>query len=68
VELRFLINASQRNVTNEKKEETSFHFLDSQYVMIKRCVEVDTSKGNRFQTDLLIYKLSNLKRPVVQID
>lgn len=36
--------------------------------MIKRTVEIDTSKGNRYQTDLLIYKLSNLVKPVVQID
>ena len=41
--------------------------LDENFIMIKRCVQNDTSKSYRLKTDLLIYQLGKLDEPVVKI-
>ena len=48
VEVRFLINASRSNAVSSRVQNTSYDFLDGCYIMIKRCIEIDTSKGDRY--------------------
>lgn len=45
-----------------------YDLLDSTYVSIRRSIYNDTSQGNRYTTDLLIYSLKDLNKPIVKIN
>ena len=68
IDVKFLNNATFGYDSSKRQSETKIQFINNSYIMIKRCVQVDTSKAYRLQTDLLIYKLNNLEKPIVEID
>lgn len=67
IDLIFLNNATYGYDIDKRQNETKIQFIQQSFIMIRRCVQVDTSKAYRLQTDLLIYKLSNLEKPVLEI-